>query len=656
MPIRFGRTSALLSLLLVSAACGIAQDALPPPAATPKPALPAEASEASGKPGTAPSPPASSETGTALDYLFNRKPQDGSAGQHALDAGKRSESKAIAEEAVGIPRPADEAAHARFERYLGMAEVPQAALDAYLTKTKAVSRDLRENRVFEAWKRLHDLADETLIDGGISRELANRIEAIWNTGRATVNIDKRNEQLRKDVKTANANADLMSESIMDREVEQQRRMNRENRKAAAQSPAAPNGGVPQVPPEAGTAPSQSIAGLEGKLQLTEEYLRSLELKTKIKLNELKQEKLLEGAKADFAEYITTLFQSGRLSHVVLAADFYRKVFQEGEYPAAMAKQVNAALEIHREVQAAVDVFRYKVERNQLAGASDSLEKAFLASELNPAILGLERPLKEKVADFHSRLEQMRNLIEARDFGNLEALLAELKTSAVDFDTTKPNAMVNAIKLESKMRLGKAKLAAQQGDLKLALEEFQSAAQAWPGNPDLEDKALTFFNTQDVKSQSLTEFDRLVADQNFRAIFDGQLGYAPAIRGDAAREDALKKALTAVKDAEIASEKAGVLMMNGDYSGAWEAIELASAQLPDDKKLNRMRADLSGRCAEFVSAVNKARDAESRNESGYSLTWYVNAQRRYPASRIANEGIDRVSKKVLTAGSATPQDG
>ncbi|HRJ71547.1 MAG TPA: hypothetical protein PLS03_04945, partial [Terrimicrobiaceae bacterium] len=247
-------------------------------------------------------------------------------------------------------------------------------------------------------------------------------------------------------------------------------------------------------------------------------------------------------------------------------------------------------------------------------------------------------------------------IEARDFGNLEALLAELKTSAVDFDTTKPNAMVNAIKLESKMRLGKAKLAAQQGDLKLALEEFQSAAQAWPGNPDLEDKALTFFNTQDVKSQSLTEFDRLVADQNFRAIFDGQLGYAPAIRGDAAREDALKKALTAVKDAEIASEKAGVLMMNGDYSGAWEAIELASAQLPDDKKLNRMRADLSGRCAEFVSAVNKARDAESRNESGYSLTWYVNAQRRYPASRIANEGIDRVSKKVLTAGSATPQDG
>ncbi len=655
MPIRFGKTSAIL-MVLVSASSGVAQDAPEPSPQAEKPIVPAGSPNASAKPESPASPQPQAESGAALDYLFNRKPQDGSAGKHALDVGKRSESKAIAEDAVGIPRQNDAGARARFERYLGTAEVPQEALDAYFANMKAVSNDLRENRVFDAWKRLHDLADDMLIDSGISRELANRIEAIWNTGRATVNIDKRNDQLRKDVKTANANADLMSESIMDREIEQQRRLNQGNRNPAERPPTAPNGGVPQMPQDNGAAPQQSVAGLEGKLQLTEEYLRSLELKTRIKLNELKQEKLLEGAKADFSAYISTLFQSGRLNHVVLAADFYRKVFQEGEYPAEMAKQVNDALEINRGVQAAVDVFRYKAARSQLAGASDSLQAAFLASEWNPAVLGLERPLKEKVADFISRLDQMRNVIEARDFGNLEALLSQLKASAVDFDTTKPAAMVNAIKLESKIRLGKAKLAAQQGDLKLAMEEFQSAAEAWPGNPDLESKALTFFDTQDVKSQSLSEFDRLIAEQNYRAIFDGQLGFAPAIKGDTAREEALRKALTAIKEAEVASEKAGVLIRNGDYSGAWEAVELASSQLPDDKKLNRMRADLSGRSAEFVAAINKARDAESRNESGYSLTWYVNAQRRYPGSRIANEGIDRVSKKLLTVPGTTPQDG
>lgn len=88
------------------------------------------------------------------------------------------------------------------------------------------------------------------------------------------------------------------------------------------------------------------------------------------------------------------------------------------------------------------------------------------------------------------------------------------------------------------------------------------------------------------------------------------------------------------------------MLNGDYSGAWETIELASSKLPDDKKLNKLRADLSGRSAEFVSAINKARDAEGRNEIGFSITWFVNAQRQYPASQIANQGIERLSKKLL----------
>ena len=81
-------------------------------------------------------------------------------------------------------------------------------------------------------------------------------------------------------------------------------------------------------------------------------------------------------------------------------------------------------------------------------------------------------------------------------------------------------------------------------------------------------------------------------------------------------------------------------------GAWETIDLAVKDWPDDLKLNKLLADLSGRSADFVSALNKARDAEAKKELGYSLTWYVNAQGYYPASIIANDGIDRVSKLIL----------
>lgn len=639
------------ALLLVTAGAMFAQDA-PPPQETAPLAVPAASpgtgpSEGAGTPQVAPVQNAT-DTSAALDYLFNRKPQDGTAGQQVLQSTQRAEGKAVAEDAVGIPRQEDSQLRARFERYLGTLQIPQETLDAYFSRMKDVSDMLRENKLFDAWKQLHELADYSMIDAGISRELANRVESIWTMDQATAGLDRKNRELQDGVRTANRNADMISEQVMQQQIDYQRKLNqtRQKQQGQQQGQANVNNNAPQVPAP-GTAPP-TIQGLEGKLQMTEEYLRSLELRAKIKLNELKQEKLLEQAKADFAEYVSTLFNSGRLNHVVLAADFYRKVFQEGEYPSDMAKQVNASLEINRDVQSAVEVFRYKVERQQTAGASDSLQQAFMTNELNSAILGLERPLKERVADFNQKLDQMRNLIEARDFGNLETLLQDLKKTAPDFDTTKPMAIVNAVKLESKMRLGKAKLAAQQGDLKLAMEEFQAAAQAWPGNPDLEDKALSFFDTQDVMSQTLVEFDRLVEEQNYRAIFDRQLAFAPAIKDDPKRVESLKNALEAIKNAEVASEKANMMMINGDSFGAWETIELAAVDLPDDKKLNKLRADLSGRSAEFVAAINKARDAEARNETGYSLTWYVNAQRKYPASQIANEGIDRLSKKLLEA--------
>ena len=394
-----------------------------------------------------------------------------------------------------------------------------------------------------------------------------------------------------------------------------------------------------------------MAGLEGKLQLTEDYLRSLESKAKIKLNELKIQKLFDSAKSDFSSYIGTLYGSHRHRHVILAADFYRRIFKEDAYPVELANQVNASLEVARDAQNAIEVFNYKLGRNEVAGATDRLQEAFAASECNPAVLGVSRKLKERVADFTSRLSRMQSLIEAHDFGSLQTLLEETKSLAMDFDPAKPLAIVNAVKLESRLRLGKAKLAAQGGDLKLAMEEFQAAAEAWPANPALEDSAGTFFDTQDVKNKSLVEFDRLVAEQNIRAIFEKQLAFAPAIHGDAKREEQLKKALVQIKAAEIAYEKANLMRNAGDVFGAWETIEGAAADLPNDNKLNMLRAELSGKGAEFVAAINKAKDAEAKKELGYSLSCYAVAQHYYPASTIANAGLQRLSQQVLSNAKA-----
>jgi hypothetical protein len=71
------------------------------------------------------------------------------------------------------------------------------------------------------------------------------------------------------------------------------------------------------------------------------------------------------------------------------------------------------------------------------------------------------------------------------------------------------------------------------------------------------------------------------------------------------------------------------------------------------KLNSLRADLAGKAADFVSAINKAQEAENRQEYGFSLTWYAVAQQTYPASQIANSAIERISKEIMDKSSLTP---
>jgi tetratricopeptide (TPR) repeat protein len=318
----------------------------------------------------------------------------------------------------------------------------------------------------------------------------------------------------------------------------------------------------------------------------------------------------------------------------------------------MADQVNVSLETNNRVSQAVEVFKYKAQKDEIAAAAEQLQEAFIDNEYHPALQGLPRDEKEKVGDFLAKLDVLKNQLESRDFEQVENQIAEIKKVAGDFDATKPLALVNGIKLESRLRLGKAKLLAQAGQLSQAMEEFQTAAEEWPGNPDLQTSASGFFNTEDMQNQSTADFDRLVQEQNYRGIFDKQLAFAPAVKGDATRVQQLKDALVKVQKAEMATEKANLLVMNGDVDGAWETIEAAVKDWPDDMKLNRMLADLSGRSSDFVSAINHAREAEAKKEMGYSLTWYVNAQALYPASAIANDGIDRISKQILSSSSST----
>lgn len=284
MRIPFGKIKVIF---VVATGVALAQETTPPTAPQPPVAeTPANAPVDQRKQAAVSPTPSGTDTSAALDYLFNRKPQDGTAGQQALRATQQAEGKAVAEDAVGANQQEDAQLRARFERYLGTAQVERENLDAYFGKMKAVSGLLLDNKLFDAWKQLHELADYSTVDGGISRELANRVESIWTMDQTTASLDRKNQELQGGVKTANRNADMISEQVMQQQLEYQRKLNQTQRKQQQNPPQGqPNNGnniPPQMPSGGNTAPP-TIQGLEGKLQLTEEYLRSLELRAKIKL-------------------------------------------------------------------------------------------------------------------------------------------------------------------------------------------------------------------------------------------------------------------------------------------------------------------------------------------------------------------------------------
>jgi hypothetical protein len=608
---------------------------------------------------------------------------------------------------------------ARFETYLSLKEVDQARIDEYFGKMKAVSASLKAGDTFGAWKLLYSLSDYTDLDAGISRELANRVETFWNTDRTKNGLEIANTKLRSDAATAIHNADLDAQDLAEQQQQQAAKNgkggnNNSSSVSAANTTNSPLGNVNADPIAAEAALEPGLASsLQGKLEMTGEYLNLLESRAKIKLNEIRANKMSDQDRMDFSDYIKTLYISHRYYHVIIAADFYRALFNEGDYPSdlgnqavaaagsnaqqaaqsaklsikslglnasgpasalnqlggiaggdslgqngqaeaptTIADQVTSALEINERVSQAIEVFRYKADQGQIAAAADELQQAFVGNEFHPGLKGLPRDEKEKVGEYLTKLDVLKNQLEVRAFEQVDGEIADIQKIATDFDATKPMALVNGIKLESRLQLGKARLLAQAGQLSDAMTTFQTAAELWPGNPDLNTSSNLFFKSQDNQNQSTGDFDRLVKEQDARQLFDRQLEFALAVKGDATREQQLKDALMKVQKAKIAEEKANMMVMNGDIDGAWETIQLATKDWPDDMKLNKLLADLSGRSADFVSALNKAHDAEAKKEYGYSLTWYVTAQNNYPPSTLANEGIDRVSKMILSPQSAS----
>jgi hypothetical protein len=528
---------------------------------------------------------------------------------------------------------------ARFEKYLNAPEETDEDDKAYQKLIKSILDLLAPDRVtpantMQAW-RLLPQASNYKVDANLCDSLADAIYSAWMAKRSQNQLLFANQELEKQRAQHEWNARMESEQTT-------------------------------VTQSSGNAknPSQNPRDTSRELRLQPHIQRLAEVNARIKANEAKRIVSELQTRIEFQALMVQFFLQRRFQHVVMAARFYRQVFNDGDtslkvekdtkelftkstgMPPTVSTLDSLAREAIRDVQEGVDAYRFLLSKDELESATKRLSEAFLVGEYMPEIRTLPREEKRRALEFTQKVNKLVSALDVRDFTLAEQLVNELEKTAKDFDTTQPRAAIETARTVSMMHLAKAKNALLSGDKDTVDAELREAATIWPRNPALADVTKLIFTQADAQQQAIADLDRLLSQKNYRQIFDDKLRYIAATAVYPEKQEQLKKVLEDMQTVEATIMRCNELSKRGDSDGAWESAESTFKKFPDDTKLNQLRANLSSEASEFVHTIKTAQQLEQKGQTGSSLAWYLKAQKMYPPSDFAREGVDRLVQQII----------
>ena len=547
---------------------------------------------------------------------------------------------------------------ARFEKYLNAPEETTAQDTAYQQIIMTVLNDLAPGNaspqhIDDAF-RLLARASAYDIDARLCDSIADAVYSAW---RAEDNQDR----------LAQANEALETE----------RKANEWNAKIAASDLQLDN--APGSKDKAAAQAWQNDENQKRDMEMGQYSVRLAEIMATIKANQAKKALSELDSKVEFQALLVQLFLQRRFQHVLIGTRFYRAIFTDGDtglqlgkdshdlfenstgMPPTVGTLDSMADEIIRDVREGVQAFQYLLSQNEMESASKRLAESFTTGEYLPEIRTLPRTQKRQALQFVQKSDQLLSALEVKDYTLAEKLVGELSTTATDFDTSKATAAIETAKQISALHLAKARNAAVSGDKVTLEEELKEATEIWPRNPELTKISGLIFDQSDVQQKALVDLDELLSQHNYREIYNDKMRFIAAAAMYPDRQKQLSDVLEQMETIETSMIQAREMAKQGDYAGAWEAVEKTFEKFPDDSKLNEMRADLTTQAADFVRTIRTAQDLEQKDEIGSSLAWYLKAQKIYPSSEFAQDGVSRLTKLVLPespdstdAPSDTPQ--
>lgn len=403
------------------------------------------------------------------------------------------------------------------------------------------------------------------------------------------------------------------------------------------------------------------------LRHAETMRRIAEIEALKKANIARTELQTLQTKAQYQVSMVQWFVQRRFEHVVMAARFYNQIWRDGDSTLQIDKNSDVSQlfsqsvgmsptvtsldalgnEAIRDVERYIDAFNLLLERGELHSASQRLMEAFVLGEFLPPVLTLPLEKKRQVTEYIRNLHELYGTVQARDYARGKELVAQLREQAKDFPSSKIDSVIAASTLASDLSIEEAKAHLIARDSDKAAEKIRQATEMWPTNPKLEEFRSLIGSTS-VLVMARNDFDRLLSERNYREIARRQYEFAPAIQGDATREDAFRQIITNLMKIETAMGKAGEFSKMGQNYAAWEQLAEIRAEFEDDPNLGRELELLAPKVADFTMALDRARQFENRADQqiGTAMAWYLRARELHPQSKFAEEGINRLLETIL----------
>jgi hypothetical protein len=533
---------------------------------------------------------------------------------------------------------------ARFEKYLNAEAEATDADSRYRQIVNTILDKLSPYHLspdsLDAAFRLLPQASRFQADANLSDALASSVYSVW-------------QARREDTRIVSADAALAQEQ---KQIEWNAQMTTGDGRLELPPPPANN--------KAEAAEYQKELDSRRTLRMEPYVTRMAEIKALLVTNKAKRELSELQTKVEFQALIVQFFMQRRFQHVLMATQFYRAIFGEGDtslkvgadtqklfssttgMPPTVSVLDSLSREAMRDAAEGIEAYKFLLGKNELDSATKRLAEAFAIGEYMPELRTLPRDDKRQALAFTQKSNQLISALDVKDYTLAEKLVHDLEQTAKDFDNSKPMAAIETAKTVAAMHLAKAKNAAVNGDRTTLEAELKEATEIWPRNPALSDLSASIFSQADVQQKALIDFDELLSQHNYRQIAEDQFRFIAATATSPDRQAQLKKVLTDIQVIEQALLQSQEIAKRGDYDGAWETVEHAVKQFPDDNKLNQARATLTTEAADFVRTLRTAQQLEDKQQYGSSLAWYLKAQKMYPPSDYANDAIARLVKQVL----------